>query len=338
MEIAPHNRSRFGVALCILGVAVVYYASSWLGVQSSIGDDVASPLWPPTGVGLVALLVLGPRVWPGITIGALAVALSPAVALPTVAGATVGATLTSVLGYLLLDAADFRPELPRMRDVLALVVLGGIGPTVVGATMSVGVLQVGGALPADFGTVWLVEWIGEALGVLVIAPFLLTVARLHWPRVFRPARWLEAAALFASMVALLVLSFQRDEQLLFLTFPFIVWAAWRFQVAAATVCVVVATMLAIYASLRGMSAFAFQSELSNVFTMQSFAAVTSLTALVLSVTVAARNEARAHVEEVANQLAAAIHQLDRRLRVHPRTDNPAGSGVGDQDMVQPKST
>ncbi|SDS56649.1 MASE1 domain-containing protein [Actinopolymorpha singaporensis] len=298
MEITPHNRSRFRVALCVFGVAVAYYASGWLGVQSSLAGR------RPAHGGRHLL----------------------------------GATLVSVLGYLLLDATDFRPELPRLRDVLALVVLGGIAPTVVGATMTVGSLRLSGALPADFGTAWVVDWSGEALGVIVIAPFLLMVRRLHWPRPFRPARWLEAAALFAAMVALLVLTFQREEQLLFLTSPFIVWAAWRFHLAAAATCVLVATVLATYASLRGISAFALHSKLSNIFTMQSFAAVTALTALALSVTVTARNEARAHVEEVAIQLAAAVHQLDRRLRVRPRPDRTAGPELGGEpDVTQEKT-
>lgn len=338
VEIAPHNHSRFVVALCILGVAAACYVSGRLGVHGPVGSGVASPLWPPPGVGLVALIVLGPRVWPGVAIGAMALALSPDATLPGVAGATIGATLTAVLGYLLLDAADFRPELPRLRDVLALVVLGGVAPTVVGATVVVGSLQVAGAPPADFGTTWLVEWIGGALGVLVIAPFLLMVRKFHWPRVFRLARWLEVTALFAVMVPVLVLSLQGEEQLLFITFPFVVWAAWRFQLAAATACVLVATMLAIYANSRGMGAFAFHSELSNIFTVQSFAAVTALTALVLSATIAARNEARAHVEEVAVQLASVVHQLDRRLRVRPRTDQAARSELGERDVVRQKTT
>nr|WP_238345300.1 MASE1 domain-containing protein [Actinopolymorpha cephalotaxi] len=333
-----HNRSRFGVLVRILGVAAACYASSWLGVHSPLGGGVASPLWPPTGVGLVALLVLGPRVWPGITIGAMAMAISPEAALPAVAAITIGATLTSVLGYLLLDAAGFRPELPRLRDVLVLVVLGGIAPTVVGATVVVCSLQASGALTADFGTIWLIEWIGDALGVLVVAPFLLMVLRLRWPQVFRPARWLEATVLFAAMVTLLVLTLRADEQLLFLTFPFVVWAAWRFQLAAATACALVATTLAFYAASRGMGAFAFHSDLSNILTLQSFAAVAALTALVLSVTVAARNEARAHVEEVAVQLAAAVHQLDRRLRVQPGADRPASPERGNPDPAQPKTT
>ncbi|MET9019018.1 MASE1 domain-containing protein [Actinopolymorpha sp. NPDC004070] len=110
------------------------------------------------------------------------------------------ASLTSVLGYLLREAAGFRPELPRLRDVLALVVLGGIASTVVGATVAVGSVQVAGMPATDFGTTWLVEWIGDALGVLVVAPFLLMVRRVHWPRVFLPARWLEVTTLFAVMV------------------------------------------------------------------------------------------------------------------------------------------
>ncbi|MET9019019.1 hypothetical protein ABZV93_03455 [Actinopolymorpha sp. NPDC004070] len=54
-------------------------------------------------------------------------------------------------------------------------------------------------------------------------------------------------------------------------------------------------------------------------------------------TVSARNEARTHVEEVANQLAAVVHQLARRLGVRPRADHASGSERSDPNLPQSKT-
>lgn len=107
-----------------------------------------TPLWPPTGIALTALLLLGPRVWPGIALGAFLVNVSlgpsPAVVLAIVAGNTLG----PLLAYRLLRRAGFRVELDRLRDAVALVFLGALTGMLVSATIGSGALVLSGALPA----------------------------------------------------------------------------------------------------------------------------------------------------------------------------------------------
>src|SRR2546425_12663092 len=60
--------SRFVIEVSAVGVA--YYAGARLGLWMQLPGTNASPVWPPSGIGLAAVLLFGLRVWPGIALGA----------------------------------------------------------------------------------------------------------------------------------------------------------------------------------------------------------------------------------------------------------------------------
>lgn len=72
------TRRRAVIVAQMLGIAAVYYASGQLGLlrQVEVQSSVVTPLWPPSGIAVAALLYLGARIWPGIAIGALVTVLS----------------------------------------------------------------------------------------------------------------------------------------------------------------------------------------------------------------------------------------------------------------------
>jgi integral membrane sensor domain MASE1 len=113
-----------------IGVGVVaglYYGAARAGLHLAYLHGSVTALWPPVGVGIAALVILGPRVWPGIVIGDLLVAdfSSP---WGTVLGETLGNTLEVVVAAILFRRlAGRRTGLERVADVLALVVCAAIG-------------------------------------------------------------------------------------------------------------------------------------------------------------------------------------------------------------------
>src|SRR5436309_8971863 len=96
--------SRFLIE--VAAVAVAYYAGSRLGLLMQLPGTNASPVWPPAGIGLAAVLLFGLRVWPGITLGAF---LANLLTLPSTwagfmasSSIAVGNTLEHVVALVLL--------------------------------------------------------------------------------------------------------------------------------------------------------------------------------------------------------------------------------------------
>src|SRR6266536_1061630 len=61
----PKNLGIVGI------VAATYFVAAKLGLSLAFANVSVSPVWPPTGLAIAALLWLGYRAAPGILIGAL---------------------------------------------------------------------------------------------------------------------------------------------------------------------------------------------------------------------------------------------------------------------------
>ena len=57
----------------VLLLAVVYFVTGKLGLLLAVPPGYATAVWPPSGIALVGLLLLGPRHWPGVTLGSFCV-------------------------------------------------------------------------------------------------------------------------------------------------------------------------------------------------------------------------------------------------------------------------
>src|ERR671930_379057 len=97
-------------------VAATYYVSARLGLRLALVEKNVTPLWPPTGIAVVAFLVLGRRVWPGIAVAALAVNAPISTNLLVALATAAGNTLAPLLAATLLRWVGFRQELDRQRD------------------------------------------------------------------------------------------------------------------------------------------------------------------------------------------------------------------------------
>ena len=305
---------RYAVAaLPIVGVAAAYYLTARLGLLQELVRDQVTPYWPPTGVALVALLVLGIRIWPGIALGAFILNATIGSSLVAAALITFGNTLAVICAYLLLRRADFRAAMDRRRDALALVFLGALAPMLLSATIGSAALLLTDSIPmADFWPTWSVWWTGDAMGVLVVTPFLLVVlTHLRIPRGILWHRWVEAALLFTSTLLVAVLSIASSYELLFLVFPFLIWAALRFQMVGAAPCALIVSTVAIISAANEAGPFARHDLFANMTTLQAFNGTTALTALLLAAIIAERNSAHEQVERAVSQLTGLLGQLDR---------------------------
>ncbi|MFJ5214131.1 MASE1 domain-containing protein [Streptomyces sp. NPDC088354] len=300
-------------AVLVLRIAVVgavYYGSARLGLMQQLVRGQVTPLWPPTGIAVVGLLLWGVRMWPGVAVGAFLVNLAIGPSILPVAAIAAGNTIAPVCACLLLRHVGFRPELDRLRDALALVFLGALGGMLVSATLGSAVLVAAGAVPAgDFWRTWSVWWTGDAMGVLVIAPLLLAARAYRWPRGVVPLRWAEAAALLVCTVIVAGVATRSGLGLLFLVFPVLIWAAFRFRLAGAAPCAAVVSLFAVVAAADGAGPFAGHTLLATMVALQAFNGSVALTALLLAATITERDRSRQETEQVCRRLSAALDRL-----------------------------
>ncbi|WP_425356882.1 MASE1 domain-containing protein [Streptomyces inhibens] len=331
-----HNEwlKRHGTtAVQILVVAGVYYGSAQLGLLQELVRGQVTPLWPPTGIALTALLLFGPRIWPGIALGAFLVNVSLGPSLLVVLAIVAGNTLGPVLSYRLLERAGFRVQMDRLRDAVALVCLGALTGMLVSATVGSGVLVLSGALTTgDFWPTWAVWWTGDAMGVLVITPVLLLLSSARWPpgaRV-RLYRWAEAVLLAGCTLAVMLLAVSSSVNLLFLVSPCLIWAAFRFERAGAAPCALLVSTVAIIAAAEQSGPFAHHDLFTNMVTLQAFNGITALTALLLAAVVTERRNTHREIQRVCAQLAEAVSRLDADTVVGqwppPRKKKPDDGG------------
>ncbi|MFJ6752614.1 MASE1 domain-containing protein [Streptomyces sp. NPDC091266] len=321
-------RRPAAAALRILGLAAVYYAAGRIGLleQVVIAGAVVTPLWPPTGIALASLFILGLRTWPGIALGTMLVILTISSLAVSSLLIMLGNTLAPVCSYLLLRKVGFRMELDRLRDGVALVALGAFGGMLVSSTVASATLLVSGRLPASgFWSAWAAWWVGDAMGVLVVAPLLFALRTVRWPRAIRTYRWAEGAALLVCAVAVSLVATRTPLALLFLVFPLIVWAALRFQLLGAAPVVLLVSVMAIVAATRRIGAFEGQSLLQAMVNLQALNGSAALTALLLSAIVTEQKTVRQKIEQACEELAEVVDRLAPGERT-PRWPPSDGSG------------
>ncbi|MFI0825598.1 MASE1 domain-containing protein [Streptomyces roseolus] len=293
-----------------LAVTVCYYAAGRLGLMGRLVVEgvVFTPIWPPTGVAVAALLVLGARVWPGIALGSFLVIASLTTPGPTTVVTVVSNTVAPLCAFLLLRRAGFRRDMARLRDGLSLVFLGGFGAMLISATAGVGLQVAKGSLDeSDFWPVWLAWWVGDTMGVLLVAPLLLVLAGPAGR--FRVRRWKEAAFLGLTTLVLMPMAVLSPMSMLFLVFPLLIWAALRFQLAGSMLCALFASVLTTFEATSGRGAFLHLTDVETMVKLQAFNGSAALTALLLASVITEQRATRRSVRRACQELAEVLEHL-----------------------------
>jgi signal transduction histidine kinase len=284
-------RSRAAHVLRLAGVAAVYFVAARLSLSLALVHGQVTPIWPPTGIAVVAFLTLGRRTWPAIAIAALAVNLPLG---PSPVGAVciaAGNTLAPLASAELLRRVGFHLELDRMRDAVAIVGLGALLGMTLSATVGTAVLTLFGAVDLSrFAATWAVWWAGDAMGVLLVAPFLLSFWPRHGARMLGWAQRIELTVMLAVVALVTYFLFQNQLRLEYLVLPFIAVGAWRFRLRGAAPAALIASIVAGWSAVRGYGPFAEESLFEKMVTLQAFNVSVSLASFVLAAYADAREQ------------------------------------------------
>ena len=310
---ALRRREHAGPALYVLTLALValaYYGAGRIGLELAYLNGAVAALWPPAGLGLAVLFLYGVRLWPAIVIGDLFLG-DYSTPLGTVLAQTLGNTVALVVAALLLRRlTGGRGGLERVADVLAFVACALVA-AVVSAAFGPLSLRLGDVISADeLGRVFRTWTLGDAAGVLVVAPFILTWATAGLRGIHR-RELVEGIVLLVVLVALAELPPQRDVP--YIVFPVLLWAAVRFGPRGAATAVLVVCSITVWNTAQNDGPFVRDSITDSLLATQLFIAVSALTSLVLAAETAERTRAGAALAaSEASQRALADEQAALR--------------------------
>ena len=306
------------LAVSIIGLAAAYFVAGKFGLSLAFVNTSTTAVWPPTGISLAALLLLGTRIWPGVFLGAFITNLTTTGDPVSSAGIALGNTLEALAGaFLVTRFANGARAFERSQDVIKFALLGALVSTVVSATIGSATLALSGlASWSDLGPIWSTWWLGDVGGALIFAPVLLTWATLEVKELtWRPV---ERSALIVAVIATGVLLFggigplsPENDPLAFLCFPALVWAAYRFGPREAATAVLLLALIADWGTLHGFGPFARGDQNQSLIYLQAFMGVAAVTSLALAAAVLDRQRAQKTIQMTEQRLRMVAEESAR---------------------------
>jgi signal transduction histidine kinase/CheY-like chemotaxis protein len=300
--------------LALLALFVAYLATAKLGLSLASLHPSATAVWPPTGIAIAGVLLLGRSALPAIFAASFTINAITAGSMPTSLGIAVGNTIEAMTGaYLLERWAGGRCVLDRAPTIFRFVAL--MAPTTaLSATIGVTTLALGGyALWSDYGSIWLTWWLGNLSGALVFVPLVLAWSEPRLSRTTERVRPVEIILLFSLVCLSAALTFggsgpwASHTPLAFLTIPPLAWAAFRFGPRQTSLALAVLSAMATWNTVRGSGPFAIVSSNSALLILETFIATLTATMLAMAAVVTERRRAESErAELLAREHAARI--------------------------------
>jgi len=317
----------FKYILKLIALSVIYRLGVVVGLSMAFVQSNTSPVWPPTGIAIAALLLFGWQLWPAITLAVLLGSLLTGAPATLAIGMAIGNTLEALaIVYLLRRIGSFHPSLDRIRDVISLI-LAALGGTVISATFgALSLIIIDGSLISTFWPIWTTWWIGDFLGALVVGPFFLVWGSALSER-FSRSRQLEGILVFTALAFVTWYVFFTPQisgiahrALLYVVFPFTIWAALRTGQRGAAAAIVIVSGIAIWGTTLGFGPFADAAKNDSLILLQTFMAVVALTSLILAAATTERHSASEALNQKVCDLATLNLSSETLLTTLGQTD------------------
>ncbi len=321
-------RQTWRALLEVAGLAACYLLAAFAGLRFAIPPGNATAIWPASGIALAGLLLLGPRVWPGIWLGATLANLTTSVAFPVAAAIGLGNTLEALIAAWFLRRKG-RTVSASFRNARGVFVFAAVAVIASFSAATVGVLTLRAAdnlLWPSFALNWVTWSLGDIAGMVIVTPLLIALRRIARFRASR-ARWLEAglAILALASVSQLLFGGLLEEalarDLLYLPLFLLVWLALRFDLGGVSAATFLLAAAAVWGTSRGVGVYAGRAVPESLLNLQVLMISYALTGLALVATVSRRRRAerallssRHRLERVVSERTTGLLNANRALR------------------------
>ena len=322
-------------------LVAIYFAIAKLGLRyATIGPSI-SPVWPPTGLAIAALVLLGLRYWPAILAGAFLANATTDIPILAAFGIACGNAAEAVLAAALLRRRQGPllsfDDLGNVRTLVGVAApLGALVSAGVGATTLLLAHVISGSTFFLALALW---WAGDYLGALVVTPVLLTWSDASRPRMADRASIELALVVVGAVLAaafvfgnLIPAAFLQPASYPYLLFPFVIGAALRFGPRGATLLTLTVALLAVAYTVRGGGPFVMHSAPSTDMALLIYVGVLAIAGLFMSPVIARRLKAESALRGAHAQLQAVIDSSPLAMyTVDPdgkvRSWNPAAANL-----------
>ncbi|MGQ0534554.1 MAG: sensor histidine kinase [Methanobacteriota archaeon] len=304
-------------------VVLAYVAAGLAGLRFAVVNESATAVWPPTGIAIGSLVVLGLRFAPAIFVGAFATNILTAGTVATSLAIAAGNMLEGLVAAgILLRFAGGRHTFSRNRGVFvfaAAVPVAGLAS----ASIGVAALAYGGLVaPGTLGDVWATWWLGDIVGGLIFAPLLVTFAA-GFDRSWYPKRLAEGLLMVGAGALLAFALFSpvlREEGVPFAfpVIPFLVWAGLRFGPQGASLLMAIVSLIAVLGTAGGFGQFAAYGPASSIVLSQLLSGVATLISLTVAATASESAASRAALVEALAGLDARVRERTAELTSRER--------------------
>jgi len=317
-------------------LAALYFVVAKLSLLTAIPPGYATSVWPPSGIALAAILLCGPRVWPGVWIGAALVNLTVQSSVVAAVMIGTGNVIEALVGAALIKRQIGVPRrFQRGEDVFKFVALAAGASTIAATIGTLAVATVAGPSGVRIAAIWWTWWQGDTTGMIVITPLILvwTIA----PAIGWTARRKREVIGFAFVLLLVgyvalgsdLVSRNVSPLLLLLTLPLVNWAALRFDQREVVVTIAILCAMAVAFTVAGRGPLASDSVDASLLQLLIFISVVAMTGLSISAVASERRRAMDALRESNDELERRVLEQTWELRRSEETFRLLVEGIQD---------
>lgn len=305
----------------ILILAIAYYVSGRIGQQLALPPGHVSAEWPPSGIGLAAVLLLGNRILPGVFLGSFLNNLflfpfSTVLFLKAILACVMiglGATLQAYAGASLIRRYTDNQPFATTRHAFIFIITS-IVSCLINAT--IGSVSLNMVTPLNLWETWWTWWVGDSVGVLIFTPIILSWAKTRFtmPSYLKLG---EGLLIFALVLFSVKLNSATSFDLTYILIPSVIWAAFRLDLRGVSLLILFISWLVIHETIQGRGAFYRpDSFYLSLLLLEIFFGTLSTLALLIEGALNEQKTARKLLEGYSHDLEGKVEEGTVKLEHH----------------------
>jgi methyl-accepting chemotaxis protein/integral membrane sensor domain MASE1 len=300
----------------LLVLTVIFTIVAKLSLKLAL--PLISPVWPPAGIALAAVLWKGYSVWPALFFGTIFGSI-PAYHISALLG--VGVVIQAFTSkYFLNKIAHTNNPFEGATQAVVFIVFSALLACAINPILGTIVLTLSKSIPStEIMSTLFTFWIGDAMGTLIFAPSIMAWYKKPFPT-FSSTRCEELVLFVFLQLMLSWIIFIYQWPVAYLLIPFPILATMRFGQQIGTLSGLTICGCMLFGSLHGYTGLgdAYTYSEFNIFFVQSFVGILFFPLLILT---GLLNERQKAYDEMENRIFERTKALDKLIQLR---------SVGDQ--------